>query len=386
MMLAYKKSDLEALADLQLAKTLKKDGMLAEGADLSKLELASTLYNPGHLMRILLFIVGLIGVNGAIGMVFFIVQDALSEAWQVLFLLVGAALLFIHEAALVRNMKHFKTGLSDVVLLTGLLMLGIGINGENERHLWLSFLVMAVFCAVAAIRYINNLLVAVALCLVVAAFLHLAERNGALLMSLLPFIVMLFFTSCLMLSLKLEMNPALYIWENQILTMQAVSLLLVYLGGNYLVVRELGQSINNTFVQQETEIPFAWFFYFLTAAIPLLYLFVGIKWRSRIFIWVGLATAGFSVFTFKFYFSLGHPEITITVAGIILLAIAVVSLNYLKTPKKGITRQRLTAVNLNFFTAEGILISQTMGTMAQPHQSELFKGGNFGGGGASGNF
>jgi len=385
-MLAYKKSDLEALADLQLAKTLKKDGMLAEDADLRKLELASTLYNPGHLMRILLFVVGNFGLSGATGMVFFIVQDAISEAWQVLFLLVGAALLFAHEAVIVRSMKHFKTGLSDVVLLTGLLMLGIGINGENERHLWLSFLVMAVFCAVAAIRYVNNLLVAVALCLVVAAFLHLAERNGALFISLLPFIVMLFFTSCFVLSLKLEKNPALHIWENQINTMQAVSLLLVYLGGNYLVVRELGQSINNTFVQQETEIPFAWIFYFLTAAIPLLYLSMGIKWRNRIFIWVGLAAAGFSVFTFKFYFSLGHPEITITVAGIILLAIAAVALNYLETPKEGITRQRLTAANLNFFTAEGILISQTMGTMAQPHQAELFKGGSFGGGGASGNF
>jgi hypothetical protein len=389
MMLAYKQSDLEALDDFNLAKTLKKDGMLADGADLAELEAESKLYHPGILMRILLFVVGLIGVNGAVGMFFFMFQDALDKAWQILFLVGGLGLLIAHEAFFVRSAKHYKTGLTEVFLFGGLIMLGIGINGDSDSHIWVTLLVMAAASAVAAIRYLNNVLVAAALALVVAALLNLADQSGPMLTNLLPFIVMLIFTGGYFLGQRLEKNANLKIWENQINTLQAVSLVLIYIGGNYFVVRQLGQSLKGTYLEPGQNIPFAWLFYVFTAGIPLFYLLRGIKTRNRIFIWIGLATAGFSVFTFKYYFSLGHPEITITLAGMLLLGIAVYFLHYLKKPKKGITRERVVAAKLDFLISEGMLISQTMGATAQPHnpnQNDLMGGGGFGGGGASGNF
>ncbi len=385
-MLAYKKVDLEALADLQLAKTLKKDGMLAEGADLAELETASKLYHPGYLMRILLFVVGLIGVNGGIGLFFFMFEDALNEAWQGLFLFVGVALVVGHEAIFVHNYKHYKTGLSEVFLFCGLGMLSIGINGDNDQNIWFTFFIMAVICALAAIRYTNNVLVAASLALVVLGLLNIAEKSGPVFTNLLPFIVMLIFAAGYFVAVRLEKNAALQIWENQMNTLQAHCLVLVYVGGNYFIVRELGQSLNDTYLEPGQDIPFAWLFYVLTAAVPLFYLYRGVATRNRILIWVGLATAGFSVFTFKFYFSLGHPEVTITLAGAVLLGIAFYALNYLKSPKSGITRERIAAANLDFLTSEAILISQTMGSTTQPHQKDLFGGGGFGGGGASGNF
>lgn len=385
-MLAYKKTDVEALANWQLAKTLKKDGMLVDGADLSELEAASTLYHPGYFMRILLFVVGLIGVSGGIGMFFFMFQDALAEAWQVLFLISGAGLLVGLEAVFIKNLKHFKTGLTEVFLFGGLLMLGFGINGDNDNHLSRTFFVMAVLCALAAIRYTNNVLVAASLMFVVAGLMAIAERSGPMVTNLLPYMVMLIFSGGYAISKRLENNAALRIWENQINTLQAVCLALVYAGGNYFVVRELGQSLRGIYLEPDENIPFAWLFYTFTAIIPLIYLYQGVKTRSRIFIWMGLAAAGFSVFTFKYYFSLGHPEITITIAGVFLLAVAIYFLHSLKTLKKGITRERVSAANLDFLTAEALLISQTVGSTSQPHQKDLLGGGGFGGGGASGNF
>ena len=388
-MLAYKQSDLEALADWQLAKTLKKDGMLVEGADLTELEAASKLYHPGFLMRILLFVVGLIGVSGGIGMIFFMFQDALDTAWQMLFLFVGISLLVAHEALFVHNLKHFKTGLTEVFLFGGLQMLSFGINGDSDRYIWLTLFIMAALCAAAAIRYVNNVLVAIALGLLVAGLLNIAEQSGPMFTNLLPFVVMLLFAVGYFLGHRLEKIPALQIWENQINTLQAVSLLLIYIGGNYFVVRELGQSLNGSHLEPGQDIPFAWLFYTFTVVIPLLYLYRGIKTRNRIFIWIGLAMAGFSVFTFKYYFSLGHPEITITLAGMLLLGFAVYFLNYLKAPKKGLTRERVVAAKLDFLISEGMLISQTMGSAGQAHQpneNDLMGGGGFGGGGATGNF
>jgi hypothetical protein len=99
-----------------------------------------------------------------------------------------------------------------------------------------------------------------------------------------------------------------------------------------------------------------------------------------------MLAAGFSVFTFKFYYSLGHPEVTITIAGVLLLVLAFYILNKLKTPKNGFTRERLVAAKLDILTAEGVLVSQTMSAAIGGQQrEELFKGGNFGGGGASAN-
>ncbi len=385
-MLAYKKVDLEALADLQLAKTLKKDGMLTEGADLAELEAASKLYHPGYLMRVLLFVVGLIGVNGGIGLFFIMLEDALNEVWQVLFLLVGLALLVAHEAIFVHNLKHYKTGLTEVFLFGGLAMLSIGINGDSDQNIWITFFLMAVICALAAIRYTNNVLVAASLALVVLGLLNIAEKSGPVFTNLLPFIVILIFAAGYFIAVRLEKKAAFQIWENQINTLQALCLALVYVGGNYFVVRELGQSLNDTTLEPGKDIPFAWLFYALTAAVPLFYLYRGVSTRNRILIWVGLAAAGFSVFTFKFYFSLGHPEVTITIAGAMLLGIAFYALNYLKSPKSGITRERISAANLDFLTSEAILISQTMGSTTQPHQKDLLGGGGFGGGGASSNF
>jgi len=325
-------------------------------------------------------------VNGAVGMFFYMFQDVLSSAWQLVTLIAAIGLLVVHEAVLVRNFRHYKSGLTEVFLFGGLLMLGFGMNGDSDQHIWLTFLIMSIPSALAAIRYTNNVLVAAALLLVVACLLDIADRSNGVFTSVLPFLIMLLFTGVYFFGIRLEKNKAFALWENQINTVQAISLALVYVGGNYFVVRELGQSLQGTYLEPGQDIPFAWLFYAFTAIIPLVYLYLGVKNRNRIFIWIGLAAAGYSVFTFKYYFSLGHPEVTITIAGALVLGITIYALRYLKKPKNGITRERVAAANLDFLTSEALLISQSVGSSAQPHQKDLLGGGGFGGGGASGNF
>jgi uncharacterized membrane protein YgcG len=121
--------------------------------------------------------------------------------------------------------------------------------------------------------------------------------------------------------------------------------------------------------------------------IPVGYLYFGIKNKDLVLLRVSLLVLAFSVFTFKYYFSLGHPEITFTLAGIILLAISILLLNYLKTPKHGFTRENMLTEKWGNMNAEAFIISQTMGGN-QVTVKEEFKGGGggFGGGGASGGY
>jgi hypothetical protein len=100
---------------------------------------------------------------------------------------------------------------------------------------------------------------------------------------------------------------------------------------------------------------------------------------------VSLLVVAFSVFTFKYYFSLGHPEITLTAAGAILTGITLLIMNYLKTIRHGFTRENLLEEKWGSMNVQGILISQTMGgnTIADTFKGE---GGGFGGGGATGEY
>ncbi|MDZ7647751.1 MAG: hypothetical protein U5K54_11535 [Cytophagales bacterium] len=102
---------------------------------------------------------------------------------------------------------------------------------------------------------------------------------------------------------------------------------------------------------------------------------------------MSLLVLALSVFTFKYYYSLGHTEITLTAAGIILVGIAILLMRYLKTIRAGFTRENLMASKWGAMNVEAILISQTMGGN-QPGNvnTDTGGGGDSGGGGASTSF
>jgi uncharacterized membrane protein YgcG len=136
------------------------------------------------------------------------------------------------------------------------------------------------------------------------------------------------------------------------------------------------------------DIPYAFIFYMLTVIIPVGYLFFGIRNKDIVLLRVSLIAVAFSVFTFKYYFSLGHPEITLTLAGAILLGVSLLLLNYLKVIRYGFTRENHLPEKWQSMNVEAIIVSQTLGGN-QPSTdavSETGGGGEFGGGGASSDF
>jgi hypothetical protein len=99
-----------------------------------------------------------------------------------------------------------------------------------------------------------------------------------------------------------------------------------------------------------------------------------------------LFVIAFSVFTFKFYFSLGHPEITLTIAGLMLIGISLLIFTYLRSIRYGYTRENLLSEKWGNVNVQAILFSQTLGGNQMPASTQADAGGEFGGGGATGSY
>ena len=118
-------------------------------------------------------------------------------------------------------------------------------------------------------------------------------------------------------------------------------------------------------------------------------MFYGLKQKDKVLLWMGLLLVALSALTFKYYFSLGHPEISLTIAGIVMISIAYLSIRYLKTDKHHITfKEEIDEDNFLKLNAEALVMVQSF---TQPititnTSAEDFGGGGFGGGGSGSDF
>ena len=212
---------------------------------------------------------------------------------------------------------------------------------------------------------------------------------GGIVEALMPFIFMTVFGLLYWVAKKLQAKLPNVIFENQFIVLKTLALTLFYISGNYFVVRKLSIELMGLNLSPNDDIPFALVFYILTALVPIGYLYWGIKRKSILLIRVGLLTIALSALTFRYYFSLGHPVLIITLSGALLILIALVIFNYLKQIRNGYTRELLLHEKWSSQNLTAIIASQTLGgnKINDPtDDATMFNGGSFGGAGAGGNW
>ena len=347
----------------------------------------SDLYHPNFIIRILLFVATLLALAGVTGLIGLVIVDALEDALAVVCVLYGVVSFFFLEKVFIQNNKHYKSGVNEGLLYhaCGFTIGGVvGIFDFNE-HVWL--IVSLIVLTFAAIRYIDLICTILAIGAFAGFLFFECYDMGGIFQQIIPFVFIIAFAPLYFISKSLKKKEENKFWVNNLLLVESLSLLFVYAAGNYLVVRELSVEMMGLYLEEGDDIPFAIIFYALTVIIPLAYLYFGIKNKDIVLLRVSLIVLAFSVFTFKFYFSLGHPEITLTLAGVILLGVSIWLLNYLKVQRNGFTRENILSEKWANLNAEAFIISQTMGGN-QVTVKEQFKGGGggFGGGGASGEY
>lgn len=388
--IAYKIPELEKRNVLSEAQNLFKSNVLNEEQwGKIQVEFATNLYTPSFTMRVLLFIVSLIGMSTIMGPVGLIVGDIGDTGYRFLSFLLGISLLLFTEKKLIKDKSHYKSGVTEAGIYAGLSFIAFALLGSQSHSLLVYPCVGFLLAAFAAIRYLNL----TALVLTIGFFgwmlFQLLSDIGGVAQALMPFIFMSAFGLIYWGSKKVRVKLSAEFLNDQFIILQTISLVLFYLAGNYFVVRELSIKMLGLTLSERQDIPFAFVFYGLTALVPIGTIYWGIKHKSTLLIRVALLTIALSIITFKYYFSLGMPVLTVTVAGAILIIVALISFNYLKQVRNGYTREKLLNNKWSSPDIMAIVASQTLGgnTNNGTTSEELqFGGGKFGGAGAGGNW
>ncbi len=386
---AYNETGLYNLAVIKEAKRWCKQDLIEEAQlTIIKENYISSFYHPNFIIRILLFVATLLALSGVSGFLGLMVSDTGESVIAFCCLLYGFVSFIFLEKIFIKKNHHYKSGVTEGMLYhaCGFTITGMIWMADFNTH----FILITCFVVFSftAFRYLDLLTTIAAILSFAGILFYTCYDAGGVLQMIIPFVFIIAFGIVYVIVKKMKARKALQFWSLNLLIVEGLSLLFIYAAGNYLVVRELSVNLMDLYLEEGQDIPFAYIFYGLTVIIPAAYLYFGIKNKDIVLLRVSLIVIAFSVFTFKYYFSLGHPEITLTLAGAILLGITLLLFNYLKTIRHGFTRENHLAEKWGNLNLQAFIVSQTLGgnQAVASEQVETGGGGTFGGGGSTDNF
>jgi hypothetical protein len=388
--IAYNIAELENKKVLIEAKNLYKSKVISQEQwqNINKIY-ASKLYSPSKFIRVLFFILTLIGLSTVSAPMSLIVIDINSQsAIQIMLFITGVSIMVITDLVLIKKNNHYLSGVTEAGIYTGLSFIASGLLAGDHINVLVYPLVGLLFSAFAAIRYLNLLALTATFFFLGWFIFQLVFTIGGTIEALLPFIFMFVFGGAYFGIKKLKPKLTNIVFDNHFILGQTLALLIFYIAGNYFVVRELSIELMRLNLAEGEDIPFAYLFYGFTVLVPLAYIYFGVKHKSILLIRTGLLTIALSVITLKYYFSLGMPMLTITLSGAILITIAFLMFNYLKQMRNGFTTAKLLNDQWSSQNLTAIVASQTLGgnNLPETPNEDIFNGGEFGGGGAGSNW
>jgi hypothetical protein len=294
----------------------------------------------------------------------------------------------------VRSNNYVGSGIIEALVYTAIGFVGSGIvvlvassiSDIQTIYVYLTFLPLLIFCA---LRFADAFLTLAAFtCFLIFNALLLFEFKEAGKM-ILPFETMAISYLAYYIITKQKHKEELRYWSDCITMMEIASLTSLYLAGNYFVIRQLTEDYIGEIVPG-SDIGLAPLFYAYTILLPLVYLFLGLKRKSYIFMRLGLVLFVAGILAIKYYHSFMPVETALSMAGIAMILIAYFCIKYLKTPKHGITMEALQHSDKHKVMANiaSIAVSEVMASQPQaPAKPDVeLGGGNFGGGGAGADF
>jgi hypothetical protein len=298
----------------------------------------------------------------------------------------------------VRSALTYRSGITHAFLCFGavsaLVGAGIFIDDPQGNKMWVSFLLACCCLALIGYRFRSGLFLLASLICLLLALVFCGFQLGAVGKSLAPFACMVLSAGCYVLAQKQGLPAAKEIPQRVFHLLEYASLFLLYLSGNYFVVRNLSEGITNESVDAGADIPFASLFYAFTVLLPFVYIILGLLRKNRTLLVSGLITILGSIATIRYYHSFLRADVALTASGSILILFAAWALRYLRSPRAGLTSVKSQGEDDEESTGAvssigKLVISQVVsGNMPDSTDSDSvsFGGGSGGGGGAGGDF
>ena len=389
-MIAYNKNWLDALMIKNKSKTLFKKGLINEGqlADVEN-KFHEKFYTPNPFLRIGLFAFAVVLTSCFAALIVWLFIDTIKdEVMGGFFAIFISIILWLALEFLIKRSKHYGSGVDDAFLYmaTVLFISGVALiifkNSNFNNGVLPLLLISFIFLAFLSIRYVDRFCAILAFICAAGIILKILLLTPEFLTTYFPFILAFFSAAVFVSSEKVLKNNHLRYWHSIANALSISGLFGIYLFLNLYFIHNLYATI---FLFIKTGILFSFILKITTVIIPLIYLWIGIKNKNRQFLHLALVTIILSVATFFHYSNNIKIEILLLFAGMLTTAIAWGLIKYLKNDRKGFTykEENDTAYLPNM---EALLIVQSFGHSEGHDQEMKFGGGEFGGGGAGGEY
>ncbi len=345
----------------------------------------AAFYTPNIFIRIGLFILTIIVMIFSFGLLMLLFMDSIEKKAGALAIFLSiVSYLFLEY--IIRVKKHFSSGVDDALLYGSVITLFAGISLPNELSGLVNCIIIFVLTFYGSVRFADRLMAVIMYISLLGIIFYSGIELGSIGKSIVPFIIMA--TSALVYFIvgKLKSNEDMLHYKGCLQMILITSLCSIYVAGNYFVVRELSNNMFHMNLQPGESIPFGWLFWIFTVIMPFIYLIGGIQRKDVILLRVGLLLFAAMIFTIRYYHTIMPAELVMAFGGIILILIGYGLMKYLHEPKYGFTYLDISKKNtLNKLNIESLVLAETFAPGIEVDRTE-FGGGDFGGGGASGEF
>ncbi len=322
-------------------------------------------YTPNFFVRIglaLLTMVVVFFVTGLLGLMF---REALgSFAYFLIFLGMGCN---AGAEYIVRSNLHYNSGVDNMLVWLATFATGSGVcwalGYSPHIEIAQAFAVM-VICLLLAVRFADTFLSIAAaiasLCMVFFCF----QNSGAVSYTILPFVLIVVSVALYFVAIKAMALHGSFLYKQCLIAVSIVALVAICVSGNYYVVNELSGRRYSYGITFRPSLSLGWFFWLWTFAVPVVYIWLGIRSKNIIMIRVALPLIAVALFTFRYYHHILSPEMAMLLGGAILFIASYMLIKYLRTPHVGFTFEPERTVKNDPDLAK-ILTGEIIGNTAQ---------------------
>ena len=385
-MIAYNTDWLDALLTQDAARDWHEKGLISdEKWQAVRARHKANFYSPNVFVRIGLAIFCYILLLAAAGIVGMAVEPNSETGFALYCLFWGGVCFFVLERWAIRSARHRASGIDDVLLYTGI---GAVVGGlialfDGPEPL-VCCLIALPFLVWGSIRYADRLVAAASFgCVLLLILLMVNEILPSLALYLLPFVGMAFSAAAYFFAQQGQGRWAWRHWHGPLGVVELLALVTFYASGNYWVVQQTG-----TEMFELEWAPMGWFFWAFTFAVPVAYIVWGLRSKNRHLLDVGLGCVVAAIFSFRYYHHVMPLAWAAVLGGAVMFATAYLTIRFLRKNASPYTYEQDAEASL-LQEIEQQLVEQGIGGPNAPATAtkpESLGGGQFGGGGAGGEF
>lgn len=385
-MQAYDKTELENSFLIVEAKRLFQMKFISKEQLAIIIAQLPSFHSSSIFIRLGFFLLGCIlfsSIAGSLALVFGVLLESNFEIFPYFY-----AIIAVVGSELLAKSSYYRHGLDDafVLIAQASFCTAIGISTESITLVFALLFLVGLF---SCIRYVNTISALISCVGITGLLFTLITEHHIIDELFLPFVGLLLASGIYFAYYKLRSISEYYPYKDALDVTKIFSLVLAYASVNYMVVRELSESLMGITVTDGNDIPLAFLFYGLTFIVPFFYIVYALYKKDRIMLTIGLLALGYSFFTIRFYYSLMPLEGALVLGGLVLFAISFFAIRKLQNATTGITFQPDRDSNSSLLlNAQALVINSQINTQpVTTSQSKMpFGGGDFSGGGSGGNF